>query len=152
MVIFIAFSLASIILPVPLLFTVIQNLLTAAAGCQAATGVLIISQSGVFYLPPTPLIVSMGANGDIFLIKMRQGEYEMSSLSYPNFVPIGNHIHKRHPVLVASQITAAPSPYFRISMKFLNFNNESGKLVFHLRKSCSSESCLAFLTCISRLS
>lgn len=65
--------------PVPLLFTVIQNLLTAAAGCQAATSILIISQSGVFYLPPSPLMVSMGANGDVFLIKMRQGEYELSS-------------------------------------------------------------------------
>lgn len=68
---------------VPLLFTVIQNLLTAAAGCQAATGVLIISQSGVFYLPPLPLTVSMGANGDVFLIKMRQGEYELSSSELP---------------------------------------------------------------------
>lgn len=50
---------------VPLLFTVIQNLLTAAADSQAATGVLIISQSGVFYLPLPLLAVSMGANGDV---------------------------------------------------------------------------------------
>ena len=83
---------------VPLLFTGIQNLLTAAAGCQAATGVLIISQSGVFYLPPLPLILSMGANGDVFLIKMRQGEHELPSLSSQKFVPIGytHHIHIQH--------------------------------------------------------
>lgn len=79
--------------PVPLLFTAIQNLLTAAAGCQAATGVLIISQSGVFYLPPSPLTVSMGANGDVFLIKMRQqGEHELPSgeVGSTYFVPTGH--------------------------------------------------------------
>lgn len=48
----------------------IQNLLTAAAGCQAASGVLIISQSEVIYLLPLPLTVTMRDNGDVFLIKI----------------------------------------------------------------------------------
>lgn len=61
----------------------IQNLLTAAAAWQAATGVLIISQSGVFYLPPSPLMVSMGANGNVFLIKMRPRRDELTGSQVP---------------------------------------------------------------------
>lgn len=76
---------------IPVLFTVIQNLLTAAAISQAATGVLIISQSGVFYLPPSLLTVSMGVNGDIFLIKIREGEYKLPGNEVPGLPKICAH-------------------------------------------------------------
>lgn len=39
---------------------------------SGATGTLIILQSRLFYLPPSPFMGSTGANEDVFLIKMRQ--------------------------------------------------------------------------------
>lgn len=64
--------------PASLPFTVIQNLLTAAPSCRAPTGILIIPQTRLFYLPPSPFMGSMGANEDVFLMKMRWGKLPQS--------------------------------------------------------------------------
>lgn len=74
--------------PAPLLFTMIQNLLTAAASFHAASWILIISLSRAFYLPPSPFMGSMGTNEDVLLIRMRRGEYELCSLSPPHCASI----------------------------------------------------------------
>lgn len=74
--------------PAPLLFTVIQNLLTAAASYRAASRMLIISLSRAFYLPPSPFMGSMGTNEDVLLIRKRRGEYELCSPSPPHCAPV----------------------------------------------------------------
>lgn len=60
-------------------FSLNQNLLTAADSSRAASGILIISTSWVFYSPPAPFTGSAGANEGVFLIEMRQGEHKVSS-------------------------------------------------------------------------
>lgn len=130
--------------PVPLLFTVIQNLLTAAAGCQASTGVLIISQSGVFYLPPSPLAASVGANGDVFLIKMRQGECGLLGGEAPERPESCAHwleMHMTYLALAALSITPAPSHYCGSSLKLLNLcKNSKQKFIFHFPKKLGGSS------------
>lgn len=67
------------IIPLLRCFSLDQNLLTAADSSRAASGILVISTSWVFYSPPAPLTGSAGANEGVFLIEMRQGEHEVSS-------------------------------------------------------------------------
>lgn len=53
----------------------------------------------------------MGANGDAFLIKMRQGECEPpgSEGPSPNFVPLGKQMQILDPAVAAREITATLS-------------------------------------------
>lgn len=83
-IIFIAILIASYYSPAPPLFAVIQNLLTTAASHWTATGTLIILQTQLFYLPPSPFMGSTGVNEDVFLITMRQRKL-------PHSVRIGLH-------------------------------------------------------------